>query len=163
MYEVRATDPDGDALTYLWDFGLGGTATARVWGQPHTGGQSAARTSTIRVTDDKGESVSGTVTVMVGSLNGRWLVTDGPLVGGEFVLLQTGRATVTGEYFLPGAGAVERLDGGRINTAAAVSLPLRIGSRSLTFTGTMDTTGRRVAGTVSGAGFNTAPCVLVLQ
>ena len=99
---------------------------------------------------------------MVGSLNGRWLV-DGALAGGEFVLLQTGRGAVTGEYPLPGARAVERLDAGRINTGAAVSLPLRIGSRSLTFTGTMDMTGRRVAGAVSGGGFNSAPSVLLLQ
>ena len=58
-YEVQATDPEGDALTYLWDFGLGATATTRVWGQPHFGGQSGARTVTIRVTDSRGESVSG--------------------------------------------------------------------------------------------------------
>ncbi|MDO7868518.1 PKD domain-containing protein [Nocardioides jiangxiensis] len=58
-----SSDPDGDALTYLWDFGGGDTASTakatRSWSAP------GSHTGTLTVTDAFGASSSTTVTVTV--------------------------------------------------------------------------------------------------
>lgn len=164
-FDVKASDPDGDQLRYAWRLFIGpsGEATGsgpRLTAQ-YTGGVSATYSTTVTVTDARGASVEGTVSVTVGSVNGTWKVTSGAFAGATFGLLQSESGAITGSYFLPGAGSVERLEGsqvGQINTAAAVMLPLRNGSRTMTFTGTMDRTGRTIRGAIDGV-----PCDLIVQ
>lgn len=112
----------------------------------------------MRASDPSGLTATASVSTMVGSVNGRWRVTSGEFTAGELELGQAAGGVVSGEYFLPGAGSVERFSDGQITSAALVTLPLRLGSRSMAFSGTMDATGRRIAGIVNGN-----PCVLVLQ
>jgi len=52
-FEGMAEDPDGDDMTYLWDFGDGISSTALVPGN-HTYSESGAYTVTFTVTDSKG-------------------------------------------------------------------------------------------------------------
>ena len=54
-FEGSATDPDGDDMTYLWNFGDGITTTALVPGN-HTYSDSGAYTVTFTVTDSHGAS-----------------------------------------------------------------------------------------------------------
>lgn len=64
-FSVTASDPDsGDTLSYLWEFGDGGTSTSA----SPTRAYSASSVYTVRVTvtDSQGSSVSGTTTVTIG-------------------------------------------------------------------------------------------------
>ncbi|MGX1115079.1 glucose/arabinose dehydrogenase [Streptomyces ambofaciens] len=51
-----STDPDGDALTYAWDFGDGATSTAA--GPSHTYTANGQYTATLKVTDTTGKSAT---------------------------------------------------------------------------------------------------------
>ncbi|MCU0304164.1 MAG: CHRD domain-containing protein [Thermoanaerobaculales bacterium] len=53
VFEGSASDPDGDDLTYLWDFGDGMSATSLSPG-PHTYSDSGSYTVTFTVTDARG-------------------------------------------------------------------------------------------------------------
>jgi hypothetical protein len=92
---------------------------------------------TVIVSDSVGNTAQATVNVAIGSVNGRWRVTSGEFTGGELELRQDGAGVVRGQYVLPGAGSIEEFSDGQITLAALVTLPLRLGSRSMTFTGTM--------------------------
>ncbi|MDG4821740.1 ThuA domain-containing protein [Asanoa sp. WMMD1127] len=58
-----ASDPDGDALTYRWDFGDGGTATTA--NAAHTYTTAGSYTARLTVTDARGASASGQVVITV--------------------------------------------------------------------------------------------------
>jgi hypothetical protein len=65
-------------------------------------------------------------------------------------LRQDAAGTVRGEYLLLGAGSYESFPDGHITSAAVVTLPLRLESHVMPFAGTMDNTGRKIAGTING-------------
>jgi hypothetical protein len=166
-FDVRASDPDpdGDQLTYAWRFEVGPSGQASGSGPRATarylGGVSTSWPVSVVVSDRHGATTTGAVSVMVGSINGRWTVTNGAFSGARFFLVQSESGAVTGEYVLSRTGSLGRIEAsrpGQITPAAVVTLPLRVGSRVMTFTGTMDTTGRRVAGTINGAS-----CVLTAE
>ncbi|WP_395570406.1 lectin [Streptomyces sp. BK79] len=60
-----STDPDGDALTYAWDFGDGATSTAA--GPSHTYTANGQYTATLKVTDATGKSATASVLITVGN------------------------------------------------------------------------------------------------
>ncbi|WP_415924513.1 ThuA domain-containing protein [Streptomyces sp. MI02-7b] len=59
------TDPDGDALTYAWDFGDGGTSTAA--DPAHTYRTNGTYTANLTVKDPTGRTASASVQVVVGN------------------------------------------------------------------------------------------------
>ncbi len=60
-----SVDPDGDAVTYRWDFGDGGTSTAA--NPTHTYTTNGTHTARLTVTDVGGKAASVNVTVTVGN------------------------------------------------------------------------------------------------
>lgn len=62
---VSTTDPDGDALSYAWDFGDGGTSTAA--DPAHTYRANGTYTATLTVKDPTGRTASASVQVVVGN------------------------------------------------------------------------------------------------
>ncbi|MEO9326257.1 PKD domain-containing protein [Nocardioides sp. C4-1] len=67
QFAAQATDADGDAITYTWDFGVAGTETDKATGQNVSYTYQAPGTYTARVTatDTTGKSSSKTVQVIV--------------------------------------------------------------------------------------------------
>ncbi len=101
-------DPDGDALTYLWDFGDGTTAETSTPATTHTFTAAAQRTVTLRVRDDEGvESAPATVLVDAGN-TAPVPVIEGPVEGTTF--------TANGEIQLRGS-ATDEQDGALPGTA----------------------------------------------
>ena len=66
LFSSEATDPDGDELTYLWEFGDGDTASD-VASIRHTYRQGGTYTAKLTVTDEDGASASSTVSITVGN------------------------------------------------------------------------------------------------
>ena len=66
-FDATATDPEGEALTYLWDFGVAGTTTDTSTQEDPTYTYTNAGTYTakVTVTDAKGIKSSATVAVRV--------------------------------------------------------------------------------------------------
>ena len=62
-FSAAANDPDGDAVTYVWDFG----DTGQAGGQQvsHTYAAAGTYTATVTVTDAGGKSGTATVTITV--------------------------------------------------------------------------------------------------
>ena len=63
-----STDPDGDALTYAWDFGDGSTGSGVA--PVHTYTADGRYTAALRVTDPSGASASGGGATATGSAGG---------------------------------------------------------------------------------------------
>ncbi len=66
-FDATATDPEGQALTYLWDFGVAGTtADTSTQEDPHyTYTNAGTYTAKVTATDETGIKASATVTVRV--------------------------------------------------------------------------------------------------
>lgn len=99
-------------------------------------------------------------------MSGNWLVTTGLLVGASFALTQTTTGIVTGSFILPGIGNgnTDPAQPGTISSTGAVSMRIKVGAfTDFTMSGTMDTTGRSVSGTLQGSGFTGQPFTITKQ
>ena len=65
QFSANGTDPDGDALTYAWDFGDGGTSFLQ--NPSHTYTAAGSYTATVTVTDSRGATATDTVVVTAGN------------------------------------------------------------------------------------------------
>jgi hypothetical protein len=159
-----ANDPDGDAITFSWNAAgntaSGATPAPIIFSSPGGNGQ-----GTVTVTDTRGGSASSTVNFIVGSMSGAWRIDTGPLTGATFQLTQAG-AIVTGSFSLPGIGNgnTDPAQPGTINVSGAITMRVKIGVfTDFNMIGTMDTSGRRVAGTLQGSGFSGQPFAMQKQ
>jgi len=159
-FNASASDPDGDGMTYAWDVagnpftGTNGTITFS------SGGNGVAR---VTVTDSKGASATDTRTFVVGGMTGTWTGTWSSWV---FTSRLTQNATaITGDYS-------DQLGPGRLDPAVANTIDANGNVRlrykqaffsDFTFTGTMDSTGRRITGVVNGSGASNTPFTMTKQ
>lgn len=173
-FNAAATDPDGDTLTYSWDFA--GTAFSGASGAlvfPN----GASGDATLTVSDGKGASATDTRAFAVGSMTGNWSgVVDtthctGVIKPMTAALLQTLTA-VTGTIGLPnglctfngGTAKTDPAEAGRIDVNANVTIRIKVPPfTDVTFRGTMDNSGRRLTGGLFGSGHNGTPVALTKQ
>lgn len=140
-----STDPDGDALTYSWNFGDGTNGT----GQTTTHVYNAAGTFNVTLTVSDGKkSATADGSVNVRSLTGVW---TGNLAGGTgtfftFTLIHNG-PTLSGTYSdtVNGSGTIE----GVVTAPRGVSMTNRVGSfRPGFWNGSLDGAINRITGSV---------------
>lgn len=160
-FNASASDPDGDTVTYTWDL-AGNAATGATGTITFTGGGTGVMR--VTVTDGKGGSATDTRTITVGTMTGNWsffVPNQGTLI---LALTQT-TTFVTGTFVVaPGGfgnapagttGNTDPAQPGSINGSAVVVIRLKIGAfTDFTMTGTMDSTGQRVTGTLNGSGLS---------
>jgi PKD domain len=163
-FTAIASDPDGDVVSYSWNAAgnpmNGANPPPMIFASPGGNGQAE-----LTVSDGKGGSASSSVNFTVGSMSGFWQVDTGMLRGSTFQLTQSG-AIVTGSFSLPGIGNgnTDPAQPGQINPAGALSMRVKIGAfADFNMNGTMDTSGRRVAGTLQGSGFTGQPFAMQKQ
>jgi PKD repeat protein len=100
---LGSSDPDGDALTYSWDFGDGTTSTAPSPSHTYAAGDYTAR---LTVTDPSGSSASATQAINSGNTAPQITITgDSTFRGGEVFSL-SGSASDNEDGSLP-ASALE--------------------------------------------------------
>jgi hypothetical protein len=140
---AQATDPDGDALTFSWDFGDGtagsGPSVTKVYNAVGN------FTATVTVSDGE-ESANSSGTANVRSMSGTWSGNLGSAQTTFFTwnLTQTG-TSITGNYSDPanGSGSVTGSVSAPNNISLVNSVP---GFRSGNWRGTLDSTFNRVDG-----------------
>jgi PKD domain len=157
---ASASDPDGDALIYEWDFGDGTRALGTAFSKIYPG--SGVATVRLTVTDGRAGSSTDSRTITVGSMTGQWQGTvtlDAGQTGIASMALTQSGAVVTGAMNLAGFnGRTDPAQPGRIDSAGGVELRMKVDPFSdFTMRGTMDASGRRISGSVFGSGFNGQP------
>jgi hypothetical protein len=169
VYTASASDADGDTVTYQWDFA----------GTPRSGSSgtitfTGSGTGEVRLTvaDGKGGTVTETRTITVGSMAGNWVLTvtgqgsmnmtltqSGTVVNGTLVVASGGLGNAP-------AGTTGRLEPGQntIDGNGNVRMRIEVGAfLDPVANGVMDTSGRRVTGTLSGSGFSGTPFTMNKQ
>ena len=156
-FNAAANDPDGDTLSYEWDFGNGQTSTAA--NPSHVFSTAGVFNVKVKVSDGK-KSAESSTTVTIRSMTGTW---RGSIFAGIMTLTQTG-TTVTGSYVdVDGPGT---LTAGAVSTTSP-SFRITINQPQFgfiaTFTGNPDASVNVISGTLTQAGFGSAPYTLTRQ
>ena len=154
---TSGSDPDGDPVTFEWDFGDGTRGNGTAFSKTYT----SSGVATVRVTasDGKGGTATDSRTATVGSMTGTWVgtltINAGQAAPATMVLTQSG-GVVTGTMVLSGFnGRTDPAQPGRIDASGSFDLRMKVDPFSdFNLRGTMDATGRRISGGAFGSGFN---------
>jgi hypothetical protein len=163
-YGSAASDPDGDTVTYSWNLS-GNSATGASGTIAFANGVNG--TATLTISDGKGGVATDSRTFVVGTVTGTW---SGTLIGFPItaVLTQAPGGVLSGTWSQPANATSGVLDpaatNNRIDANANVTMRFKVtaGGRfnDFTFTGTMDSTGTRLTGSLNGSGFTGTPFTL---
>jgi PKD repeat protein len=106
-FAAQATDNDGDAITYTWDFGVPGTEADKATGQQvsYTYATPGTYTATVTATDATTKSSTKTVQVVV-----RRACTTPPVADAGFELLFDGTSTAGWKQSGPGGFTVDNCE-----------------------------------------------------
>jgi len=140
-----AIDPDGDPLTYNWNFGDGQAGAGQI--VQHTFVSEGSLSVILTVTDGKGHQVTLTSTVVARTLTGQWRDLD---PAWEMTVTQNGTA-FTGTVTRAGVGLVSQIRDGvltdprnlRFFRDSSVSPPWYLGYTG-NYAGSLDTTLNRI-------------------
>ena len=157
-FSAQASDPDGDPITYSWEFGDGSTGSGQTASHVYS---AAGNFQAIVTATAKEKTARGTGNVNVRSLAGRW---TGNLIG-EFATFNTvvnlahSGTTLSGNY-VDGFGNSGTVTG-RVSNPRAVTFTVNVpGFAPFTFTGNADDSGDRITGSANGSGFTNAAWTL---
>lgn len=174
-FSATASDPDGDAITYNWDFGNGTTSTNSAPTVTFNNASTTTYRVTLTVSDSKGATVksalaSSSVSVVSTTMAGTWAGTMpgiGPMTAS---MTQYLGGLVTGTWEIPTRGDKGEIgptgEPGKIQANGQFELrfKVRVGSFvDFYFRGTMDPTGQRLTGTLQGSGFTGQVMELIKQ
>ena len=94
-------DPDGDRITYAWDFDDDGTVDSREPNPSFTYEENGTFDATLKVTDRTGRTSSASVPITVGNTTPKVTLTTSPAPGEPFAFGQAVTYTVTVEDDTP--------------------------------------------------------------
>ena len=170
VFSASASDADGDTVSYSWD--LASNPRSGSSGSITFVGSGVANMS-LTVTDGKGGSATDSRTVTVGTMTGNWSFFV-PGQGTLLLALSQNSTFVTGSFTVapggfgnvaPGVtGRTDPAQPGSIGGNAAVQIRLKVGPfTDFTMNGTMDSSGTRITGSITGSGFSGQPFTMTKQ
>lgn len=134
---ASATDPEGDAITYSWDFGDGATASGQ--NVTHVFTREGTLSVVLTMRDSKGAQTTASNSVTVRSLTGHWVDSDPRY---QVDLVQTG-STFTGSVSASGFGRVSNITNGVVSNPRSIACYRQsfvAGFATVDYTGTADST-----------------------
>lgn len=136
-FVASAADPDGDAITYQWDFGDGTSQGGQ--SVSHVFMREGALNVVLTMRDAKGAQTTASNTVTVKSLTGHWVDIDPRF---QVDLVQSG-SSFTGSVSASGYGRVSDVSGGRVSGPRSVAFHRQSfirGFATVDYTGSLDAT-----------------------
>jgi hypothetical protein len=157
-FSVNATDADGDPMTYSWDI-AGNTASGSTASFTFSSG--VRGTATVTASDGRGGTATGSQPFQVNTMSGRWTGV-GPWGPFTMTLTQT-LGFITGSYTdeigTAQVGPTGEL--GTIDNNGNISLRVKQAPfADFTMRGTLDGSGVRATGTVTGSGATGEPFLM---
>lgn len=159
-FSASATDPDGDPLTFVWDFGNNTSSPNANAAVTYNNGTTTTYPARVTVTDSRGGSATTTVPVTSAAMGGQF---SGEFFVGTMMrvsLTQFVGGVVTGTWEVPEVGFVGDVgptgEPGKIqpNGQFELRFKVRVGAfADFYFRGSLSADGQQLVGTLHQSGF----------